>query len=44
MPGVDVYLRDEIPIEFNLKKGRYLQEILIVAKSGKQSSLSVKLS
>jgi len=34
MPGVDVYLKDEIPVEFNFKRGRYLQAILIVAKSG----------
>jgi len=34
MPGVDVYLRDDIPVAFNLKRGRYLQEILLVAKSG----------
>ena len=35
MPGVDVYLRDDIPAELNFKKSHYLQDILIVAKPGK---------
>ena len=32
MPGVDVYRRDEIPDEYHYKKGRYVQDILVVAR------------
>lgn len=34
MPGADVFRRQDIPEEYHYKKGRYVQEILVVAKKG----------
>ena len=34
MPGVDVYRRDDIPDHYHYKNGRYVQQILVVARPG----------
>ena len=35
MPGVNVYKREEIPEEYHYKKGLFVHDILLVAKTGK---------
>jgi len=41
MPGVDVYRRDDIPDHYHYKNGRYVQQILVVARPGKYDSIEL---